>query len=235
MMLRKSLFVLIAAALLSACAVQPTSTAVTAEAITASPPPIDTVYPSPTGAAVQPTDQPVYPYPAPQELLAPTADGQVPGLPMSTRYGIPAVDGVLAALFAGPDSLSPFFSYSEAPCTDREGLGGPPKCAPGQTKGEAVEGIPVLGSEGQFLPREDFTWARDPSSLVLLGVFKVNEGFQAEAYYPAGLYGIVLAQADESLYIVLRVSEQGIVRVDYPAAIPGKEQPDLEAYLEPLP
>jgi hypothetical protein len=179
---------------------------------------VETEYPSPS----EPTRQ--SPYPGPQ----------VEFMQAEMRFGIPEVDRVLEALYVSPDNLDTLIVYTKAQCTKTSGLGGPPKCAAGQNEGTTVEVLPILGPEGHFILKGSHSLAELLGQTHLLGVFKVVEDFKSEDYYPSGLYGIVLTQQDNAAIIVLRLNQDGIVRVDFPDQIPGKEQPDLEVYLEPI-
>jgi hypothetical protein len=125
--------------------------------------------------------------------------------------------------------------FIQAACTSDSGLGGPPKCASGEAEGTKVDVFPILGSEGSFTRKAEANLKDTLGSIDLKGVFKVVADFKAEEYYPAGDYGIVLAQPGGQQIYVLRVTKDGIVRLDNPVQLPGKEQPDLEQYVNPQP
>ena len=221
---------------LTACASQNTPTAVPVQDLTASPE--ETAYPpaQPDSEGYpQPLDTQAYPLVPDQPLTNPYPEPQIAVMRPDTRFGIEAVDRVLTALFEQPEQLPDLVVYTQAPCTSADGLGGPPKCSSGQEEGAIIEALPVVGSEGHFLPKDPQVLTDLPLNVDLLGVFQVSPDFNPEEYYPSGQYGIVLIQKASGSVVVLRVSQKGIVRVDYPTQIPGKEQPDLEIYLNPQP
>jgi hypothetical protein len=199
--------------------------------------PTSTAYPEPT--------KDVSEYPPPQtpegyplldgQTENPYPEPQIAVMVPETRFGIPAVDRVLDSLFQTTGEINSLIVYTVAHCSTAEGLGGPPKCAQDQSEGTQVEGLPVYGPEGHFLPKSEQTLTDLPGKVDLLGVFKVVEDYKSEDFYPAGQYGIVLKHNETGEIIVLRVTETGIVRLDNPVQIPGKEQVDLEAYLEAKP
>jgi hypothetical protein len=229
-MLRKWILAILIPSILTACAqVHPTQTPNPEQTNVTNLPLQQTAkeYPPPQAAEES------YPSPDEQALQPSYPDPQVELLQTGTRYGIPEVDRVLDTLFLHPDQADSLVVYTKAPCTTFDGLGGPPKCTESQNEGTIVEGIPVLGSEGQFIPKGSRGLTDIIGQTDLLGVFKVVEDFKSEEYYPAGQYGIVLTQKVTSTIVVLRLTPDGIVRLDFPTQIPGKEQPDLEIYLEP--
>lgn len=181
----------------------------------------------------EPQDQ-ALDYPAPQEVQTDSAYPAAAAVNNSSRYGIPAVDRILNALFDNPTQLEELVVFTIAPCTQAEGLGGPPKCAPGESEGAEIEVLPILGSEGSFLRKGQVQLTERIGQANLMGVFQVQDEFVSEQYYPAGEYGIVLMRTDGNI-VVLRITQDGIVRLDTPAQIPGKEQRDLAIYLNPQP
>jgi hypothetical protein len=146
--------------------------------------------------------------------------------PSSTRTGIDEVDRVIgAALDADPDSLRALVRWLITPCTTREGLGGPPKCDPGEPEGTPVEVFPIGGPEGTFVRRAGIDRLRT-SVTGLYAVYRVRADAYREDYWPAGEYGVVFLRPDNSFLVAL-VGADGIVRVDYPAVSPTD---DLSAW-----
>jgi hypothetical protein len=177
---------------------------------------------------------PPTPYPAPQATTGPVQTTFNP-IPNTTRYGIPKVDAILDALLTGKsDSIPALIAYESAPCTKKEGLGGPPKCQPDEAEGTMVDVLPTMGPEGSFLPKSPDNMVDMAGLVELLGVFSVKADFKSEQYYPAGKYGIVLRVKNTVNMMTFRVSDEGIVRVDYITQMPDNtNQPDLDSFLKP--
>ena len=133
---------------------------------------------------------------------------------LDKRTGIDAIDKVLTAI-EGDDlqSLRDLFSYTKTACITVNALGGPPPCRDGEAEGTSVEVLPVLGSEGSYLYKDEIgNW----SGLNVQGihaVFQVSESAYSDEYYPKGDHGVILVGKDEN--VVLQVNGSGIVRIDY--------------------
>jgi hypothetical protein len=96
---------------------------------------------SPAGQEVTPTSQP-------------TAAGAYH--PLTTRTGIAEVDNILEVVASGDvEELRSLNQLTSTKCTQREGLGGPPKCRDGEAEGTPVEVLPFLGPEGSYLRKEE--------------------------------------------------------------------------------
>jgi hypothetical protein len=66
--------------------------------------------------------------------------------------GVPAVDDAIAAIIAGDaTALAEQAVFSQIGCTNVDGLGGPPKCGPGQAEGTQLEVLPAAACEGYYL------------------------------------------------------------------------------------
>jgi hypothetical protein len=217
--------------------------------------------PSATAAAIYPGPETTQPYPPSNTItdpaypssennsLLPAApatpipssypgpDGgvsSVQALPNTSRYGVDFVDKVLDSLLNDKGgSITSLVSYIKAPCTTKEGLGGPPKCAAGEADGTQLDVLPVLGMEGGFIRKSDTVLNDLPGQVELLGIFAVKTDFKPEQYYPAGNYGIVLRVKSTAQMVVLRVTSAGIVRKDLAAAFPDNSSPDLDTYIQP--
>ena len=135
--------------------------------------------------------------------------------PLTTRTGIPAIDKVLAAIETDdPQELSSMISYTMAPCTTAEGLGGPPKCRDGEPEGTMLEVLPFLGSEGSFIRKGEINTWNGVSGRSLYAIYRVSENAPAEEYYPSGEYAILLVSSDAKTAVSLRIGNDGIIRVD---------------------
>jgi hypothetical protein len=214
----------------------PDETSAPSKPVPSAPSPSTT--PEPSGyLAPQESSQAVNPtgYPASSEQIEvePYPEAQIAVMGPETRFGVPEIDRVLDALFHAPDQFPGLFSYTQVPCTVDGALSSYPVCGKDQADGSLVDVMAVTGPENRFLPKGDPSIIAMQGKVDLLGVFKVVEGYQAAQNFPAGQFGIVLTQKETGATIVLRVTQEGIVRLDFPVQIPGKEQPDLEIYLTP--
>ena len=150
---------------------------------------------------------------------------------MTTKTGIASVDQILAALASGePQALRDLVEFTDAVCTQQDGLGGPPKCRAGEAEGSPVEVLAFLDSEGYFLRRDEIgNWAGIQAA-GLYAVYEVNAAaMTAEQYYPIGNYVILLVNGENQPGVAVRVGESGIVRVD---AIFDPSPANLDAMIE---
>ena len=126
---------------------------------------------------------------------------------------------IMKAIFSGSitDQLA-VFQYTKVGCTNRDGLGGPPKCPEGVAEGTIMEVFPVLGSEGSFTAPEDMENLLTNTLLKgLYAVHRVTPGPNDEPYYPVGEYAMLFERDinDVSLPIILRVLDGKVVRMDF--------------------
>jgi hypothetical protein len=149
-----------------------------------------------------------------------TSTAQPAGLneysPLDTRTGIREVDNVLAAVASGnPRELYALVNYTVAPCTTAEGLGGPPKCTEGEAEGTLLEVLPLIGSEGGFIRKNEIGRWQGIDVVALYSVYRVSETALNEEYYPPGEYLIIFVPRENEPAVDLRVANGGIVRVNY--------------------
>lgn len=135
--------------------------------------------------------------------------------PLTTRTGNAEIDNVLDAVASGDArQLRALVQFTNAPCTQREGLGGPPKCREGESEGTLVDVLPFIGSEGSFFRKDEIGNWQGVDATGLYAVYEVSPAVTAEQYYPLGKYAIVLVGSDQQSPVVLRVDQGRIVRVD---------------------
>lgn len=135
---------------------------------------------------------------------------------LTTQTGIETIDQVLEAVASGDlQSLRALVEFTNAVCTQQDGLGGPPKCREGEAEGTPVEVLSFLGGEGSFIRRDEIdNWTGINVSGVY-AVYEVNAAvLSAEQYYPVGRYVIVFVSGESQPAVALRIGERGIVRVD---------------------
>jgi hypothetical protein len=137
------------------------------------------------------------------------------GYPLDTRTGIPDIDNVLAAVARGDaEDVRALIQYTHAPCTWKEGLGGPPKCREGEAEGTMLEVLPFLGSEGSFIRRNEIANWSGIDADALYAVFGVADSARHEEYYPPGEYVALFLQKDDQNGVALHITDGKIVRVD---------------------
>ena len=137
--------------------------------------------------------------------------------PLTTRTGKEEIDPVLEAVASGDKQvLLSLIEFTEAKCTHREGLGGPPKCGEGKAEGTPMEVLPFLGSEGGYWRKEEIGNWQGIDVTALYAVYEVDSSkILVEEYFPAGEYVIILISAQDQSPVVLRVTNGRVVRVDY--------------------
>lgn len=133
---------------------------------------------------------------------------------LNATTGIAEVDDVIAAVASGDrQRLISLIKYTSAPCTNAEGLGGPPKCRAGEAEGTVSEVLPFLSSEGHHLRKDEIEQWQDVDATGLYAIYRVAEQTAVEEYFPAGEYAVILKRPD-GLATSLRIADGGIVRVD---------------------
>jgi len=159
--------------------------------------------------------------------------------------GIADVDAVFDAVTLASDysdftALETLVRFTTTGCTQRDGLGGPPKClsttvedAQGKRRvwseeeGQLVEVFPFSVCEGEYARRDS-----DVASLLrrlaapdgepglverVYAVYDLRGEEPGPAYWPEGDYAIVFAmrQGDERWGTRVRIADGGIVRIDF--------------------
>ena len=155
--------------------------------------------------------------PATQEIVSTLPPAPAEGYhPLTTRIGMESIDQILEAVSSGDlQSLRSLVEFTNAQCTQRDGLGGPPKCREGEPEGTAVEVLAFLSSEGSFLRKDEID---DWSGIDVLGIYAVYEVnspvVSSEQYYPVGKYAVLFVSEENQPAVALRIGGSGIVRVD---------------------
>ncbi len=190
----------------------------------------------PAVGAYPAVETPVESYPGPEQADPGIFSAYPPPYEAGKTTGVAAVDKVLAALpSSNAADVQALLVYASAPCTTAEGLGGPPKCKEGEAEGSQVEGIPVLGSEGSWTRKAEVPADFLAGPFNVLGVYEVNPDANTDPNYPAGTYAIVVTPASQpNSLILLRVDENGIVRVDYKMDGTSSGFSDASQFILPL-
>ena len=155
-----------------------------------------------------------------QEEAPPTKTETPPGdnllHPPATRTGLESLDKVLEAILSNQvEDRRAFVTYTVVTCTTADGLGGPPKCQPGEAEGTLLEVLPILGSEGHHARRESIDQTLSFHVKGLYAVYLIPEDLWQDESFPAGEYGVVVVMADNPFPMTVHVKEGGIIRLDY--------------------
>ena len=152
------------------------------------------------------------------------------------RTGIAELDAIIAAVLeGGAAELASLVDYTESKCTLAEGLGGPPKCLPGEQEGTVVEVLPFLGPEGSFIRKADISTWQGIDVSDLHAVYEVSDAAYSDPDYPAGEYALVFTGGASGYgSVTLQVTGGRIVRIDYGLrAGPEIRSQDVVRYLVP--
>lgn len=137
------------------------------------------------------------------------------GYPLETRTGNSDIDLVLAAVESGDaQELRYLVQYTNAPCTNADGLGGPPKCREGEAEGTMSEVLPFISSEGSFLRKEEIGNWRGIDPAALYAIYRVSPNALQEQYYPQGDHIAFFVARENQTVDALHIADGKIVRVD---------------------
>ncbi|MGD8753630.1 MAG: hypothetical protein PVG14_19535 [Anaerolineales bacterium] len=103
---------------------------------------------------------------------------------------IEEIKPVLIAIRGYGDRRS-LVEYVSTACTTADGMGGPPKCKPGEAEGTLVEAFPVLATEGHFVRPEDIDSALDFVIKGLYAVYRPLPKSEASDWWPTGEYALL--------------------------------------------
>jgi hypothetical protein len=128
---------------------------------------------------------------------------------------VPHLDALVSAVTSGSaGDLLPLVRFSALPCTNAEGLGGPPKCIAGEAEGTLVDVLPVLGPEGHHRRRSDFSSWPGLDDAQLYAAFRTPESTYTDEFFPRGEYGVAFSLANQT-FLIFQMTDEGIVRLDY--------------------
>ncbi len=136
--------------------------------------------------------------------------------PPATRTGLESLDKVLEGILSNRvEDRKALVNYTEVGCTTADGLGGPPRCLPGEAEGTLLEVLPILGSEGHHARRDSIDQALSFQVEGLYAIYLIPEDAWQDESYPTGEYGVVVVLADNPFPMTVHVKEGGIIRLDY--------------------
>lgn len=162
----------------------------------------------------------------PTESTLPTATTQEVSVG-EVRTGVEELDRVIQLVLDGDTAaLRSIIQFTQAACTFKEGLGGPPKCKDGEVEGETVKVLPFLGPEGNFLRAADIESWQGIDASDVYAVYVVSESAYSEPIYPRGKYAIAFINEARFMITTLQIVEGQIVRVDSAMGNPPMIRPD---------
>jgi hypothetical protein len=103
---------------------------------------------------------------------------------------IEEIKPVLVAMLGYGDRKG-LVQYISTGCTHADGLGGPPKCEPGQAEGTIVEVFPVLGGEGTYATSETIDRTLEFMVKDLYAVYRPEPRPEPVDYSPTGEYALL--------------------------------------------
>jgi hypothetical protein len=135
--------------------------------------------------------------------------------------GIPELDQLITVILSNDlAARRELVNYTSTGCTNAEGLGGPPRCQPGQAEGTPVEYLPVLGpGEGVPVLPEAVNETLDfPAEALYAAYHRADEPVR-DIYYRPGEYGLFFTAGEGEgaiQYVLVHADMAGrIVRLDY--------------------
>jgi hypothetical protein len=126
---------------------------------------------------------------------------------------------VLEALFWGSiEERRAVVQYISVGCTTADGLGGPPKCAPGQADDTPVVVFPVSDAEGHFASPDEIDGTLELLSVEgLYAVYRPVPGRDPVEYWPIGEYALIFENHRYNMSLPVTVYVEGgrMVRVQF--------------------
>jgi len=110
-----------------------------------------------------------------------------------------------------------FVRFTTTPCTTTDGLGGPPKCNPGESDGDLVRVFPVSGGEASYPRQEEIARTLEFTVKGLYAIVRRSAPAQQEVYWPSGEYGLLFDREENGYPVpVTAIVQDGmLVRLDY--------------------
>jgi hypothetical protein len=162
--------------------------------------------------------------------VIPTAETEVEAaFPQPTRVmttGILEIDRAVAIILSNNlEARRDLVHFSKSGCTHELGMGGPPKCEPGQAEGTPVEHFPILGpGEGQHIRPESIAGTLEFDAERLYAVYRRTGQPVLDSYFPSGEFGLIFEIRQEAIvsHVLAHLDEAGrLVRLDFEAWPPG--------------
>ncbi|MGB3717451.1 MAG: hypothetical protein WA996_23755 [Candidatus Promineifilaceae bacterium] len=165
---------------------------------------------------------------------APQATDTPPQPGGNSTTGIPELDRLAAVVLDNDlEARRELLRFTTAGCTTLDGLGGPPKCDPGQTEGTPVEFLPVMGlGEGVALLPGEVDKSLDFQAEALYAAYRRADTPIRDPNYAPGEYGLFFSTGETETniqYVLVYADTDGhIIRLDYLACPVDEEGQIIE-------
>lgn len=148
--------------------------------------------------------------------------------PSQGPTGSPELDNVIEVVLGGDvDEIRALVYFTQAKCTNADGLGGPPKCLANEAEGTPVEVLPFLGPEGGFIRKADIDSWNGLHASELFAVYEVSDAVYSDESYPKGEFALVFIEDSEmQSSFTLQVTDGKIVRIDHSFEFPPQIRED---------
>lgn len=183
------------------------------------------ITPVPPGVTITLTSTP-FSDQAPEKTHTPTPSLSIDiEYPPGYRTGNDEIDDVIDAIMEKDiDNRLALVRWISTACTTADGLGGPPKCQPGEADGTIIETFPVSNGEGHHVRPEKIQTVLDFTVRGVVAIYIVPEknDHTEQDYWPAGEYGMIFSSEDGGVpHIITVLVEDGqIVRLEFNPAWP---------------
>jgi len=179
---------------------------------------LGTITPIPPGVTITRTPYPLSDQ-AFESTFTPTPSPSIDiEYPPDTRTGLDEIDNVIDAILSeGIDARLELVRFTTTACTTTDGLGGPPKCEPGEADQTIVGTFPVSNGEGYHIRPDKIQTIFDFTIRGLAAVYVVPVDAYHTEYWPAGEYGVIFT-SEEGGYphlITVLVENGQIVRLEF--------------------
>ena len=128
-------------------------------------------------------------------------------------------------LFGSVEDRRTLVTYTTIGCTNMDGLGGPPKCEPGQAEGTLVEVLPILSGEGTFATQQDIDQALDFDVMGLYAIYQLPQDIVPADYWAVGEYGLIFSRQmnDTPFPLTVYTQDGRIVNLKHHMGVPPEE------------
>ena len=138
--------------------------------------------------------------------------------PPDMRTGINEIDPVIDVMMGKDiDARLELVQFTTTACTTTDGLGGSPRCEPGEADKTIVDSFPISNGEGHFVRSDKMQEVFDFTVRGLFAVYVVPEDAYHTDYWPAGEYGLIFTSEDGDYpHVITVLIEDGlIVRLEF--------------------
>lgn len=137
---------------------------------------------------------------------------------------IEEIKPVLIAM-SGYGELRPLVDFISAACTTADGLGGPPKCKPGEAQGTVVEVFPILDGEGSLARAGEIDSALEIRAKGLYAVYRPLPSPRESDLWPTGEYALLFDREQNDIHfpVTAHVQDGRIVKLVFSTGVSPSE------------